>query len=122
MTRRCESGRRPNSLYLQEGKPSNCTFSGERSVSQIPGISEDSWDLKQESFLSRIRLDSGWFRADLLHRMIATGVGQAVAAIFDNRGGKSGLHRARWWVTPTVREDRESATESKPPIGKAGEW
>ena len=29
--------------------------------------------------------------------------------------GKSGLHRTQWWVTPTVREDRESATESKPP-------
>ena len=27
-------------------------------------------------------------------------------------GGKSGLPRARWWVTPTVREDRESATEN----------
>ena len=32
----------------------------------------------------------------------------------DDRG-KSGLLRARWWVTPTVCEDRESATESKPP-------
>jgi len=31
--------------------------------------------------------------------------------------GKSGLHSTRWWVTPTVREDRESATESKPPNG-----
>jgi len=30
-------------------------------------------------------------------------------------GGKSGLPRARWWVTPTVRKDRESATENKPP-------
>src|SRR5205823_8281633 len=29
--------------------------------------------------------------------------------------GKSGLHRTRWWVTPTVRKDRESATESIPP-------
>ena len=29
--------------------------------------------------------------------------------------GKSGLQRTRWWVTPTGREDRESATESKPP-------
>lgn len=32
-------------------------------------------------------------------------------------GGKSGLHRARWWATPTVREDRESATEIRPPDG-----
>ena len=32
-------------------------------------------------------------------------------------GGKSGLPRARWWVTPTVRKDRESATENKPPDG-----
>jgi hypothetical protein len=30
-------------------------------------------------------------------------------------GGKSGLHRTWWWVTPTGREARESATESKPP-------
>src|SRR5437879_5353424 len=35
--------------------------------------------------------------------------------------GKSGLHRTRWWVTPTVRfrpaadADRESATERIPP-------
>ncbi len=32
--------------------------------------------------------------------------------------GKSGLHRTRWWVTPTGRKTRESATESKPPQGK----
>ena len=30
-------------------------------------------------------------------------------------GGKSGLHRTQWWVTPTVREDRDSATEKIPP-------
>ncbi len=30
-------------------------------------------------------------------------------------GGKSGLLRAGWWVTPTVRKDRESATEKRPP-------
>ena len=30
-------------------------------------------------------------------------------------GGKSGLRRTRWWITSTVREDRESATEKKPP-------
>ena len=34
-------------------------------------------------------------------------------------GGKSGLPRARWWVTPTVRKDRESATEIKPPDGRS---
>ena len=27
-------------------------------------------------------------------------------------GGKSGLPWARWWVTPTVRKDRESTTEN----------
>lgn len=32
-------------------------------------------------------------------------------------GGKSGLHRTLWWVTPTSRKARESATESKPPAG-----
>ncbi len=40
-------------------------------------------------------------------------------------GGKSGLHRARWWATPTVRAagnrrtDRDSATENRPPDGRA---
>src|SRR5262249_39937528 len=38
-------------------------------------------------------------------RSVAPGLGR----------GKSGLHRTRWWVTPTVRKDRESATESIPP-------
>ena len=32
-----------------------------------------------------------------------------------SRRGKSGLHRARWWVTPTRGDPRESATESRPP-------
>jgi len=32
-------------------------------------------------------------------------------------GGKSGRHRTGWWVTPTGRETRESATESRPPRG-----
>jgi hypothetical protein len=32
-------------------------------------------------------------------------------------GGKSGLRRMWRWVTPTGREARESATESKPPRG-----
>ena len=31
------------------------------------------------------------------------------------RRGKSGLHRARWWVTPTRGDPRESATENRPP-------
>jgi hypothetical protein len=45
------------------------------------------------------------------HR-VGSGTGVRRAA---RSGGKSGLRRTRWWVTPTVREDRESATESKPP-------
>ena len=32
-----------------------------------------------------------------------------------DRGGKSGLPRARCWVTPRRREATESATESRPP-------
>ena len=36
-------------------------------------------------------------------------------------GGKSGLHRTGWWVTPTDRKVRESATESKPPEGGGNE-
>jgi len=35
---------------------------------------------------------------------------------FSGPGGKSELHRARWWVTPTGRKARESATEIKPPM------
>src|SRR3954468_9081254 len=31
------------------------------------------------------------------------------------RRGRSGLHRARWWVTPTRGDPRESATENRPP-------
>ena len=31
------------------------------------------------------------------------------------RRGKSGLHRARWWATPTRGNPRESATENRPP-------
>ena len=33
--------------------------------------------------------------------------------------GKSGLHRARWWVTPTGRKPRDSATENKPPMARS---
>ncbi len=31
------------------------------------------------------------------------------------RRGKSGLRRARWWVTPTRGDPRDSATENRPP-------
>ena len=31
-------------------------------------------------------------------------------------GGKSGLHRTGWSVTPTSRETRESAAENRPPM------
>jgi hypothetical protein len=40
-------------------------------------------------------------------------VGRVTAAC--KRRGKSGLHRAGWWVTPTRGNPRESATESRPP-------
>jgi len=30
-------------------------------------------------------------------------------------GGKSGLHRAGCWVTPSLGDEEDSATESKPP-------
>lgn len=42
-----------------------------------------------------------------LHRFRPVGLNEA--------GGKSGLHRARWSLTPTGREVRESATENSPP-------
>ena len=31
------------------------------------------------------------------------------------RRGRSGLHRARWWATPTRGDPRDSATENRPP-------
>jgi hypothetical protein len=36
------------------------------------------------------------------------------------RRGKSGLHRAAWWVTPTRGNPRDSATENRPPAAPAG--
>lgn len=39
---------------------------------------------------------------------------------FGPAGGKSGRRRTGWWVTPTGREARESATESRPPMGEEG--
>ncbi len=40
-----------------------------------------------------------------------------VAGLLRQVGGKSGHHRAGWWITSTDREIRESATESKQPKG-----
>ncbi len=34
--------------------------------------------------------------------------------------GRSGLRRARWWVTPTRGNPRESATENRPPALSSG--
>ena len=45
--------------------------------------------------------------------LISGRVGRVIAA--RKRRGKSGLHRARWWVTPTRGDPRDSATESRPP-------
>jgi len=36
-------------------------------------------------------------------------------------GGKSGLRRAGCWVTPSLGDEEESATESKPPLALARE-
>src|SRR3954462_2882952 len=33
----------------------------------------------------------------------------------ETRRGRSGLHRARWWVIPTRGDPRDSATENRPP-------
>ncbi len=40
--------------------------------------------------------------------------GRPLAAACAAARGKSGLHRTGWWVTPTGRKARESATESRP--------
>ena len=37
------------------------------------------------------------------------------------RRGRSGLHRARWWVTPTRGDPRDSATENRPPALYGGQ-
>jgi len=44
-----------------------------------------------------------------------------IAGIVRDAGGKSGLRRTGWSVTPTGREIRESATENRPPNGLARE-
>jgi hypothetical protein len=46
------------------------------------------------------------------------GEGRVVApSASGGRGGKSGLRRAGWSVTPTGGDPRESATENTPPRG-----
>ncbi len=58
-----------------------------------------------------------WFLTSDSYQM--TGVGQVAAVwLIDQSAGrgKSGLQRTRWWITSTVREDRESATENRPPM------
>jgi len=42
-------------------------------------------------------------------------VGQTIAGVLRDAGGKSGLHRAGRQVTPGGRESMESATENIPP-------
>lgn len=39
---------------------------------------------------------------------------------FGGTGGKSGLHRAGCWVIPSLGDEQESATESKPPRFQRG--
>src|SRR3954464_6234867 len=38
----------------------------------------------------------------------------------ETRRGRSGLHRARWWATPTRGDPRDSATENRPPLRPPG--
>jgi len=57
---------------------------------------------------------------NILHIALKKAGGTVARAVLlsmqrDCPGGKSGLRRTRWWVTPTGRKTRESATESKPP-------
>ena len=47
--------------------------------------------------------------------MIFREVDQTIAGAGLGTRGKSGLQRAEWSVTPTGRETRASAAESKPP-------
>jgi hypothetical protein len=44
--------------------------------------------------------------------------GRATAWILIRQGprGRSGLHRARWWLTATRGNPRDSATENRPPL------
>src|SRR4051794_17938278 len=47
--------------------------------------------------------------------------GRATAVLVPRGGsrGRSGLHRARWWATPTRGNPRDSATEKRPPLSGA---
>ncbi len=41
--------------------------------------------------------------------------GRRFSWLFGEAGGKSGLHRAGCWVTPSPGDGKESATEKRPP-------
>ena len=56
---------------------------------------------------------STWINHGYNHRAVEWA--KAIARAFRRAGGKSELDRARWLVTPTRREPRESATEKIPP-------
>jgi hypothetical protein len=92
----------------------------DRRFGKLPaGVNREPEDcfLQNRSRMPDLR-PPGLVKPDIIER---AGRGTGVCWIFGFRG-KSGLHRTRWWVTPTVREDRESATESKPPNGGVMAW
>src|SRR4029453_16833932 len=56
-------------------------------------------------------------RGDRAGRILRNGTGRSGDRVVRDSGrrGKSGLHRAAWWVTPTRGNPRDSATENRPP-------
>ena len=65
--------------------------------------------------IERQRLDGMMDVGTAVRRMIAR-ASRLRGNTESDLGGKSGLLRARWWVTPTARySGRDSATENRPP-------
>jgi len=77
-----------------EQRPLTRPDRGPPASGEAPGADSDA--------KTRLQDDSQWARRSL---------GSATCRV----RGKSGLRRTQWWVTPTGREARESATESRPP-------
>src|SRR5439155_20454605 len=80
---------------LRTDRPDVAERSSERRGGRAPARSHRAVGRAGPGYTSRVRADRAAARSD--------------------PRGKSGLHRAGWWVTPTGRKPRESATENRPP-------
>jgi len=86
-------------------------FGGRGGTARRLAVLTIGWPLVRE-----LRVVADTLDGERAGRAIASFAGiAAVARSTGVRRGKSGLHRAAWWVTPTRGNPRDSATESRPP-------